>query len=505
VNGSESLLEGLGKGRPLRADAARGLQALLRTSVGRDGLSRLFQPGFPGVRTYVLESRADPDQTVEITVVGVARDGAPVWTAGRVFLRSREGALEIHHTHDEVDLAYRSRNLIVDSVRREVSLLQAVDSGPTARITIDAVGVGKYLCALHGFEFADETEEGPSHRSHRHRDPQSDRQRLIEQGVGFLERVAARHGVPGEVMGRALRAMIEAKTPWDIAKVDLPGTPYTVPDGEEGLAAGVGRAYLLSEEAPVWRAALYLTPKNPEAKEIGETFRARQTAKNETRYAHALEQAREALQGRERNGRIKALEALAAWGAPWVMPEVRVLIEDNDRRVSTAARHTLTAMSGGDLPARILAYAEDRTRPARLRGLAYRVLAEHYPALIEDRTSMLRVAPDARLQRAIIPVLAEHPSEAGPELASLLFANPWNESEPPRPGLLELRVEIIERLALKPDPRSLPPLIAAVSADPPPSALEMLALTRALVAYPDPRARIALTKAAQRLDRPAVP
>jgi hypothetical protein len=474
VNGSESLLEGLGKGRPLRADAARGLQALLRTTVGRDGLSRLFQPGFPGVRTYVLESRADPDQTVEVTVVGIARDGAPVWTAGRVFLRSREGALEIHHTHDEVDLAYRSRNLIVDSVRREVSLLQAVDSGPTARITIDAVGVGKYLCALHGFEFADETEEGPSHRSHRHRDPQSDRQRLIEQGVGFLERISARHGVPADVMGRALHAMTEAKTPWDIAKVDLPGTPYTVPDGEEGLAAGVGRAYLLSEEAPVWRAALYLQPKNPDAREIGETFRARQTAKNETRYAHALEQAREALQGRDRSARIKALEALAAWGAPWVMPEVRALIEDNDRRVSTAARHTLTAMSGGDLPSRILAYAEDRTRPARLRGLAY-------------------------------PVLADHPSEAGPELASLLFANPWNESEPPRPGLLELRVEIIERLALKPDPRSLPPLIAAVSADPPPSALEMLALTRALVAYPDPRARIALTKAAQRLDRPAVP
>lgn len=457
------------------------------------------------MRTYVVESRADPDQTVEITVVGVARDGAPIWTAGRVFLRSREGALEIHHTHDEVDLAYRSRNLIVDGVRRELSLLEAVNSGPTARVTIDAVGVGKYLCALHGFEFADETDEGPSQRSPRHRDPQSDRQRLIEAGAGFIERVSARHGLAPEVMGEALRQMAAAETPWDLAKVELAGTPYTVPDGEDELASGLGRAYLLSEEAPAWRAALYLLPKNPAAKTVGEAFRARQTSRNETRYAAALEEARQALNSRERSARIRALEQLAAWGPSWVMPEVRALVEDGDRRVATVARHTLTAMSGGDLPTRILGYAEDKSRPARLRGLAYRVLAEHYPALLEDRASMLRVAPDARLQRAIIPVLAEHPSEAGPELASLLFANPWNESEPPRPGLLELRVEIIERLAQKPDPRTLPPLIAAVQADPPPSAPEMLALTRALVAYQDPRARIALTKAAQRLDRPPVP
>jgi hypothetical protein len=118
---------------------------------------------------------------------------------------------------------------------------------------------------------------------------------------------------------------------------------------------------------------------------------------------------------------------------------------------------------------------------------------------------MLRVSPDARIQRAVIPYLAEQTADAGPALASMLAANPWNETPVPRPGLVELRIELIERLALRPDPRTLPPLLAAIATYPPPPAGEMLALTRALVAYPDPRARVALTAATRKLDRPPVP
>jgi hypothetical protein len=96
-----------------------------------------------------------------------------------------------------------------------------------------------------------------------------------------------------------------------------------------------------------------------------------------------------------------------------------------------------------------------------------------------------------------------NPAEAGPEIAIMLAANPWADGA--RPGLLELRLELIERLALLGDPRSLPVLMSAVGSDPPPPAPEMLALSRALLASPDPRARLALGAATHRLDRPLIP
>jgi len=118
---------------------------------------------------------------------------------------------------------------------------------------------------------------------------------------------------------------------------------------------------------------------------------------------------------------------------------------------------------------------------------------------------MLRVDPDPRVQRAVIPLLADDVAEAGPALASLLSANPWSDRADLRPGLLELRLEILDHLARSSDSRAVPALMDALGASPPPPPEELLALSRALVAHPDPRARRALSAASERLDRPPVP
>jgi hypothetical protein len=499
---TESIIEGLGKGRQLRADASRALSLLLGVPAGREGLSRFFQPGFPGVRSFALEARAEPDQTVDFTVVSIARDGAPVAVARRSLLAGREGALEIHHEHDEVEPAYRSRNLVVDNLRRELALLESVRTGPGSRITIDAEGAGRFLAAMNGAVFADETDEGPSTRSVRARDPTSDRARMIEAGAAFVERLGHKHALAAADVARAVSAIRAATLPWAVARVALLGLPTDLAATDGGLAGNVGRMFLSSEEAPDYRGALYLAG-DEDARAVGEAFRQYQHRRAENRLAEETVEAQLALATTTRAVRLKGLETLAQIGASWVMPEVRALVDDPDRRVATAARHALKIMTFGDLSERILAYAETSSHPARLRAFAYRVLAEFYPSTLADKHAMLRVHPDARIQRAVVPVIAEALEPT--DLASMLAANPWNESPVPRPGLLELRIELIERLALAPDPRTLPPLLAAVVADPPPPAAEMAAVTRALVAYPDPRARVALTLAAQRLDRPMVP
>ncbi|NJK88650.1 MAG: hypothetical protein HC923_04110, partial [Myxococcales bacterium] len=179
-----SLLDSLAKGQPLEPNAELAFERMLGHRVGLEGLSRLFQPSFPGVRTYAIEERAAPDQAVELTLVGVARDGRSVWTGSRAFVRGRDGSLEIHRGFDEVDLEYQSRNITTDLMMRELELLDLFGGGPSARLTIDADSIGRYVCALHGFIFADETEEGPSTRSLHAFEPDGDRDRENALHVG---------------------------------------------------------------------------------------------------------------------------------------------------------------------------------------------------------------------------------------------------------------------------------------------------------------------------------
>jgi hypothetical protein len=68
-----------------------------------------------------------------------------------------------------------------------------------------------------------------------------------------------------------------------------------------------------------------------------------------------------------------------------------------------------------------------------------------------------------------------------------------------------MRLELIERIARLRDPRTLPVLIAAYRAHPAPPPPEMLALSRALVGFPDPRAQRALMDVARRFERPQIP
>lgn len=504
--GAEVLLEAVGKGRPLRRDAGVALRKLLGVEVGLEGLSRLFQPGFPGVRAFAIEGRAAPDQAVEITLVGIARDGRPVWTGSRAFALGRDGSLEIHRGFDEIDPEYQSRNITVDLMQRELDILALLDQGQASRLTIDAEGVGRYVCALHGFVFADETEEGPPVRSVRALEPSGDREKLRAAALSICQRAAERRGL-GKIAQEAAEAQIRAaQSPWDFARLSLGPTPAELAksdDGEMGVG-NLGRELLLAKETPGWRAALYLHPRDEETFRSGAEYRRRKTLRSETRIASELQEARQGLESRHRALRLRALENLGMVAPAWMAGEIKLLTEDSDRRLAAAAKATLRQVSGADLPDRLLAFANDTKQSPRRRGLVYRVLAEHFPDRLKEQVPMLRVNPDTRIQRAIVPLVADEP-DPGPALAALLAANPWPKKRS-REGLAELRLELIERLALLLDPSTVPVLMEAFrhrEQSPPQS--ELLALSRALVAFPDPRAQVVLVEAARRFQRPQIP
>ena len=173
---------------------------MLGQPVGREGLAKVFQPGFVGIRTFVIQARMAPDQSVDLSFVGIARDGAPVWIADRAFARGRDGSIEIHHTRDDVAPEYRSRNILGETMRREVDLLQSIDAGPNARVTVDADNVGNLVCALHGMVFADETEAGSGVRSVRALEPDGDRPRMIAAAKKICERIGDRNNASSDAI-----------------------------------------------------------------------------------------------------------------------------------------------------------------------------------------------------------------------------------------------------------------------------------------------------------------
>lgn len=508
VNSSTNLnvVKLLGKGRRLGGEVGEALERLFQTAIGAEGLSRLYQPGFPGVRSFAVEARVAPDQAVEVTFVLVARDGAPVWIGRRAFVQGRTGALEIQHGEEEIATAYRSRNITVDVVQREIDVLTALGSGPATRITTDAEGVASYISALHGFVFADETEEGPPVRSRRANEPNGDRERWLRAAPAVVERFGAKHGWDRGAIEAAIAALREAQAPCALARVSPAGVRRLLAEGDDaelGVTA-LGRELLTAADMPPWRAALIVSDRTSDARHTGDEYRRRKSQRSEIRNAQELRDARDLLASPKRELRRRALEQLGMIAPPWVAPEVKALAEGKDRKVAVVARQALRQITGVDLADRLLEYAQSTRVDARLRSRAYRVLAEHFKGRLVELVPMMRVDPDARIQRAAIPLIADDPTDAGPNLASLLAANPAFEGKQ-RTGLTELRLELIERLSRLADPRTLPALMGAFRAEPPPPRAEMLALSRALLAFPDPRAQLALTEVARRLERPAIP
>lgn len=497
-HGADAVTDLLGKGRPFEPAVDQAWFRLLRTPVGREGLSRIFQPGFPGVRSFVVDAHLEPDGAIAFIVACVARDGVPAFIGRRTLARGRLGSIELHRGVDELNPAYKSRNITTDLIRRELELLGATSGASVPRMTLDAEDAARYLSALHGFVFADETEEGSPARSRRARDRSSDRERLAEAARAFARRLAARHAAPTAELESLERQIEACRHPIDFARLDLPSAALEPTPGEGPEARPFGRAFLLDRDTPGYRAALHVAGegRRPE----GDVYREARTRRSESRLAFEVQGHLDELGGRSRPNRLRALEGLAPIAPTWVLSEIRRLAEDPDRKVATVAKQCIRRIGGSELVERILAFAADPRNPPEARAIAYRVTAEFFPNHFAPHLPMLRVDPDARIQKAVIPVIAEW-DEAATELGAMLGANPADDVE--RPGLGALRLELIDRLATLADPRTLPVLMSALAQDPPPD--EESALSRALIAHPDPRARLALAARAQNLDIPPVP
>jgi hypothetical protein len=499
--GVNLLVPQLEKGRRLAPRPEEPLRRWLGADrIGLEGFSRLFQTRLPGVRVFATDVQRPRENTVETTLIGVARNGQPAWHSQITLAESREGALEIHLGPTQIEAAFKERAVLAELIERSLEVLRAVNTSRQSRITTDAEGVRSYEFALHGFDFADKAPEGAPLSSKRALAPAVDLQNLQRSANSFVSRLAEQDKWPEERTAVARQHIDNARTPLDFARLPLPRSSTSEADRSEDPGT-LGQLFLLSKDTSPWRGALLAHDHPQPLLSAGVRYRQELMNRAESRQNERLNQAIALLDGLERNEQVRSLETIGLVGTVREQERIRAISEGDDRRLAAVARRALEMISGQKLSEEIETLADDPEGKAPLRARAYRILAEHFPPQFSKKVSMLRVHPDARLQRTVIPYLQANAQHPGPPLASLLGANPWAEGGTSRSGLLELRLELIECLAQIRDPACLPVLIAAYGASPSPTSTEMLALSRALLGFQDPRAQNVLSQFPTRADR----
>ena len=500
VNRQSDFAEYLSQGTKFPQEIAVALERIFGQAVSKEGLSKVFQPQFAGIKPYVVQTRLTSNRFVEFLVVGVARDGRAIWSAERSIGFGRDGSVELHHGNDFVDENFRPQNILNDCLENEIQLLNDLDSGPNPRITFDAHGEKSYRGALHGAVFADDTDEGPPVQSSRALDPDGDRRQVIASAKSMLKGLAEKQGLPAHEVQRASEQIEKIETPYDLAQLHIEQFRGDISTQDRRYAYPLGRALCLGKKLPSWRAALYVK----ELAEHANAYRTEHRDNAESTRTEEIRAALEILKKSNHSAQIKALRILGRLAPAWLLPDIKAHFDHSHRGIAVVARQVAKQISDASLHEKMMIFSNNKKNDGRLRGYGFRVLSEYYPQYIAESVALLRVNPDARIQRSIIPILATD-QNSGPQLASLLSANPRSHRDTNRPGLDELRLELIEHLSKLDDTRIIPSLMCALTALPPPPPREVLALSRALVSHPDPRAQPALNIVSQRLDRPLVP
>ncbi|MEW6281493.1 MAG: hypothetical protein AB1758_22985, partial [Candidatus Eremiobacterota bacterium] len=230
-------------------------------AVDPEALGLSWTRAMPGSHAAVSVTR---DPRSGATLVGVqlrTGQGEKIASAMQVFRNHPDGSLEMHLGNIAVEPPFRESGLAPRAILNQLDLLRRMSDHPESRFTLRAAGYtpglevrsyGTYVWAHYGlWEF-------------------SKPECLPEQKAAYSAWLARQPGLSPELRSQ-LEGLSRSWThPHDIAAADMPGITFPVtlpaPSGSEPQECRVGKAYLLSEEAPAWYGVCYVNrPPTPQA------------------------------------------------------------------------------------------------------------------------------------------------------------------------------------------------------------------------------------------------
>jgi len=235
----------LAAGKP-SADAAL-IEKVVGIPLTEEGLAKFYEGAMPGI--HAMTSIKYDHSNGYVFTSGNLRngDGERMGSILQVFTRHQDGALELNLGVIEVEPKFREKGLVPALTLRDCALLQGLSSHPDTRLTLRAAGYvpgdqkrhfGNYVWARYGiFDF---------------RKPE-----CLPEMLGKYSEWVDKKGKELSLDGKTIDSLKALSTKWShpshVAEAKLPGVKFPAGvDGREPQPCDVGKAFLLSDEAPAW-------------------------------------------------------------------------------------------------------------------------------------------------------------------------------------------------------------------------------------------------------------
>ncbi len=471
------ILGALSKGDTFEPRIDRALETIAGAKITKSALTELYASCLEGTRVRL--SVTENQGVFEYTVAWVNNLQDTVATVRRKLARHENGALELYGHGAWVDPEHRSRGLSAQVMKQEARLLSSLSSHPETRLSLWTGGVtnpkrrsefqavGVYLWAALGFQLActNGVRSTLGANKDRARCPgdegevrELDDLALLRRQFGsFLERLATDGPLAGQaaLIEKLKKASETWRDPFELAHLVVEGLRVETKVGDGVAANELGKAFLLSPEAPRWEGVFFVNRADAPSSRIAAARidRALHEA-SERRNAREAELKR-GLRSRDTSVRTQAVEQIGMEGGEEWIPRLRAVAQ-RDAGLVEAVELAIERVSGrwspprpkfeyvSYTPSRIemppemkelegldAAALTERCRSAapRVAGAALRMLFEKEPSLAGDEARRLfeRLGgeDDWLFRRWAVEILAHLPEEAG--LAALIELAPKEE------------------------------------------------------------------------------
>lgn len=471
------MLGALSKGDAFEPRIDRALEVIAGAKVTKSALTELYASCLEGTRVRL--SVSENKGVFEYTVAWVNNLQDTVATMRRKLVRHENGALELYGHGAWVDPEQRSRGLSAHVMKQEARLLSSLSSHPETRLSLWTGGVtnpkkrsefqavGVYLWAALGFQLAcaNGIRSALGANKDRARCPgdegavrELDDLALLRRQFGaFLDRLATDGPLAGQtaLIDKLKKASETWRDPFELAHLVVDGLRIETKVGDAVAANELGKAFLLSPEAPRWEGVFFVNRADTSSSRIAASRIERALSDaNERRSARETELKRE-LRSKDASVRAQTVEQIGIEGGEEWVPRLRAAAK-RDPELVEAVELAIERVSGrwrpprpkieystsyNYTPSRIemppemkelegldAAALTERCRSAapRVAGAALRMLFDKDPSLAGEEAKRLyeRLGgeDDWLFRRWAIEILAHLPHESG--LAALVELAP---------------------------------------------------------------------------------
>lgn len=333
-------ISALTRGEAFGPRKAEALKKVTGHNITRSGLENLYGSVLPDTHAFVSNLSIDRRSGgVDFSVKWLNNEGQQVAKLNRRLARHDDGDVELYSHGCWVEPSHRSRAISAAIMQKEIDLLKNLSPHPRTRLSLWAGGMrdpknpanfqplGAYVWATMGFDCAQT--HGPRSRlpkggANKKRCELEAKEHWEVPDFDFakmmfgawVDEAAEQGSLPDdpEVLQGLRDAAEQCHNMWALATLNVPGLNVDVDVGGRKSSCHIGKAFLLSEQAPRWEGVFLANGKPDNFHALAQDYCAPRIDKAQTSFQQAQRALAETLDGDDLDAKKAALQTIAKTG-----------------------------------------------------------------------------------------------------------------------------------------------------------------------------------------------